>query len=147
MDNELIFIDGTLEDIISLRSILTHFCASTSMEINEHKSCLFFSCNLSPFPFSLVDYFPFPQRDLDLGFKYLGFSLKPNAIQITYWSCLIKKVEAHVFVWDNFFLKWRKVNVGKVCARENISVLDVYHGHSNIHIDVNQEVEIPIPLD
>ena len=48
--------------------------------------------------------FPYSWSELNNGFKYLGFSLKPNSYAFKDWMWLYQKVESRVSSWANRFL-------------------------------------------
>ena len=48
--------------------------------------------------------FFFPTSPVSKGFKYLGFSLKPNAYAFQDWLWLYKKIESRITLWADRFL-------------------------------------------
>ena len=66
------------------------------MEINLDKTCVLCVDESSEKTQWILDIFPVKSSPLDLGFKYLGYMLKPNCYQISYWNWLIKKVENRI---------------------------------------------------
>jgi hypothetical protein len=49
----------------------------------------------------LDDFFPFPRKELDSRFKYLGFFFKPNGYKFIDLTWLYKKFEVCVALWVN----------------------------------------------
>jgi hypothetical protein len=91
VDDVLIFCSGLRGDAEKLSSILDLFSRATGMQINNSKSTL--STHLMD-PEEVIFYkglFPFVEKPLDEGLKYLGFHLKPNFYTKSYWNWLISK--------------------------------------------------------
>lgn len=94
VDDVLIFYNGLRGDAEKLHSILDLFSRATGMLINSSKSTL--STHLMD-PKEINCYkglFPFVEKPLEEGLKYLGFHLKPNStlkqIGIGYYQSLKK---------------------------------------------------------
>jgi hypothetical protein len=63
----------------TLRDILTLFSRATSMQVDERKSTLSTNLLSAEEVHLFRQSFPFADKELDVGLKYLGFNLKPNA--------------------------------------------------------------------
>jgi hypothetical protein len=106
VDNVLCFSQVSLQDLVTLKGILDIYCKDTRMLINEGKSCLL-THNLPPWvSHSLPKKFPFPQKGLEEGFKYLNFNIKADHYWSVYWLWLVKKMEACVSMWLNQLISW-----------------------------------------
>jgi hypothetical protein len=73
------------------------------MTINEGKSTLttYSLSEMEKNRFRL--FFPFEEKSIDEGLKYLGFSLKPNDYRKEDWTWLLKKLEKRLSSWSH---KW-----------------------------------------
>ena len=47
---------------------------------------------------------PYSTVPISKGFKYPGFTLKPNAYAFQDWTRLYKKIEARISIWTNRYL-------------------------------------------
>jgi hypothetical protein len=78
VDDVLIFCNGQKGDADKLKVILDLFGRETWMQINEQNSTIS-SNNMNEEELECYKgHFPFDQKTLDEGLKYLGFHLKPN---------------------------------------------------------------------
>lgn len=72
------------------------FCSAIGMAISDNES-IFLEFGLDPKVKDLLkSFFPFNFKDLDYGFKYMGFQLKPNNYQKLDWHWLLKKIEKRI---------------------------------------------------
>ena len=76
------------------------------MEINLDKTCVFCVGESSEKTQQILDIFPVKSFPLDLGFKYLGYMLKPNFYQISDWHWLINKLEIELPIEATGGLPW-----------------------------------------
>jgi len=93
------------------------------MQINERKSSL--SCvNMEEYDLRYYqEKFPFPLTNFDMGFKYLGFHIKPNNYYKKDWMWLVTKLEKRIQVWIH---KWLS-RVGRlVLVKLVLEVIPVY---------------------
>lgn len=103
MEDILIFLSGSVHDIITLKESLKLFSIATGMEINREKSTISFSeCSHEEIHLSLQN-FPFRVLDLQAGLKYLGFGLKADGCKLADWIWLITKVEKRINTWCHHF--------------------------------------------
>ena len=93
VDDVLIFFLGSLRDVQSLSDIMLLFSKATRMEINEGKYTVTTHLLTLDETQAFARVFPFIQIDIDVGLKYLGFSLKPNDCRNMDWCWLIEKLE------------------------------------------------------
>jgi hypothetical protein len=103
VDDILVFSAGTRGEADNLNNTLKLFSKATGMIINEGKSTLTTSClsELEKRRYRLL--FPFEEKTIDEGLKYLGFTLKPNDYRKEDWSWLLKKLEKRLSSWSH---KW-----------------------------------------
>ena len=80
VDDIMIFCSGDRRDTRVLKEILDLFSKATGMEINVEKSTLTTHLLGPEEELELLETFPFNNSGLDVGIKYLGFSLKANYI-------------------------------------------------------------------
>ena len=74
------------------------------MLINEHKSSITLASMDGGESLFITSRIPFRVFDLDEGFKYLGFQLKPNDYRKSYWLWLIAKLDKILKVWSHRWL-------------------------------------------
>ena len=86
MDDVLIFSDGSRRDTNRLFSGLELFKTTTGMEVNQHISFMALSNPEEEKIEYLATRLPFQAGDLNKGFKYLCFYLKPNDYRRSYWN-------------------------------------------------------------
>ena len=93
VDDFILFGLGTVEDWKNYKEILDTFCSATGMEISVAKSS--FLCNdIDDIVRSRIsNLLPFRMDPLTLGFKYLGYYLKPLGYGINDWRWFIQKFE------------------------------------------------------
>ena len=85
------------------KTILDLLCKALGMDISENESS-FFSYGLEENLLVHVrSLFPFEIKQLDDGFKYLGYYLKSNNYLKEDWRWLVRKVEKKINHWCN---KW-----------------------------------------
>ena len=91
MDDVILFGQGTLDDWIFFWSIFDIFTTTSAMTVSIDKSS-FLMNNLSD---TLVNdikvLFPFKTEPFEVGFKYLGYRVKPMNYLVKDWKWLVKK--------------------------------------------------------
>lgn len=115
VDYVIRFGEGTLEEWTTYKSIMDLFSNSTSMKISESNSIFL--------EFAMDDHiikefkklFPFEVKPLNLGFKYLGYYLKPNNYSKDYCMWLVGKVENRITQWCN---KWLTLGGRMILVKE-----------------------------
>ena len=104
VDDILIFLNGSVRDIIALNDILQLFCKATGMEINREKStrsmmrCTYQESQMAS------QYFPFLESNMLEGIKYLGFRLRLDGYKSEHWLWLINKIEKRINCWQHRLL-------------------------------------------
>jgi len=99
VDDVLLIGKGTMEEWVVLKDILDLFCRASCMEISSKKSNFHYNLINQSKLDTFKSMFGFVTTSLDEGFKYLGFTLKPNKYQFQDWLWLIKKIEKHIKNW------------------------------------------------
>jgi hypothetical protein len=101
VDDVLIFSMGSRWDVETLKNILSLFSKATSMEINQEKLSL--TTNLLTKEERLIfrQFFPFEEKKLYDGLKYLGFILKPIDYRKEDWKWLLKILEKRLNLWSH----------------------------------------------
>jgi hypothetical protein len=104
MDDVLCFVQGSSQNFLALKSILDLFCRATGTKINYLKSCVI-PHRISEVSLKRLEYsLPFPRKELEVGFKYLGFFLKPDGYKTGDWNWLYNKFGAQISFWGNCLL-------------------------------------------
>jgi hypothetical protein len=93
VDDILVFSAGTRGEAENLNNTLKLFSIATRMIINEGNSTLTTFCLLEMEKSRYRLLFPFEEKTIDEGLKYLGFTLKPNDYRKEDWSWILKKLE------------------------------------------------------
>jgi hypothetical protein len=100
VDDVLIFCNGQKGDAYILKEILDLFRREIGMQINDHKSTISAN-NMNEEELECYKgHFPFNQRTLDEGLKYLGFHLKQNCYEKEDWTWIIEKLEKRLKSWS-----------------------------------------------
>jgi len=106
-----------------LKNILNLFLKATGVEINEGKLSLKTNMLTEEENLSFRKHFPFEEKKLDDGLKYLGFLLKPNDYMKENWKCLLKKLEKRLNIWSHRCLS----HVGRlVLVKSMLESIPVY---------------------
>jgi hypothetical protein len=101
MDDVLIFSTGSRKDAETLKNILSLFSKATGMVINEGKSSLTTNLLTEEELGAFRQHFPFVEKKLEEGLKYLGFVLKPNDYRKEDWNWLLKKMEKILIILES----------------------------------------------
>jgi hypothetical protein len=104
-------------------SLLSIFCKASGLVINPLKSSFHFSglqegeltCFKALFPYNFVE--------LNEGFWYLGFFLKPTNYRVVDWSWLIEKFEKRMGLWCH---RWLSLGERFVLVKAVLESLFVY---------------------
>ena len=87
-----------------IKTLLDLFCTTSRMSISLDKSS-FLSNNLTDEVSNNISaILPYKMEPIDLGFKYLGFRLKPLGYCLKDWRWIIKKFENKIGHWTHKFL-------------------------------------------
>jgi hypothetical protein len=116
VDDVLILCNGLRGDAEKLSRILEPIGRTTRMLINERKSTLSVHNMDVEEMLSYKEFFPYEQRDLDDGLKYMGFQLKPNKYRKEDWIWLLAKLEKRLKVWS---FKWLS-RVGRLALVKSV---------------------------
>jgi len=82
VDDDLIFLDGSIRDTTSFHDILILFEKATSMAANQSKSTITLSHATPQEDKAAHQYFHYQSHNLSDGLKYLGFRIKPHNYQM-----------------------------------------------------------------
>lgn len=105
VDDVLLFGGNTVEEWTCFRDILVLFCSATGMEISSTKSNLIAPGGI--IDDGIRDIFPCSVTALDDGFKYLGYTLKPDKYQKKDWLWLWERLDRKMGLWCYRFLSLR----------------------------------------
>lgn len=83
--------------------IFDNFCKASGMLANHSKSCIYYEEDGEEMVESIGAIFSIRCAPLEMGFKYLGFHLKPNNYGIKDWTWMIEKAERRKRGWST---KW-----------------------------------------
>ena len=87
-----------------MKDIIGIFCGASGMNINSHKSSFSFTCRDQLITDSITHLFSYKLEVLELGIKYLGFHLKPNAYKKGVRAWILKKLSWKVVKWTSRWL-------------------------------------------
>lgn len=104
IDEDLLFGDGSLQEIQFLNKKLTLFYKEISMVINMEKYCLLTNYLSNEVNVHLEELLPYLRQEFISGFKYLSFNLKLNSYKFVDWMWLYKKVQSKISLQANEFL-------------------------------------------
>jgi hypothetical protein len=91
VDDVLLFGNGSLIEWKVLKEALDLFCNATGMSFSSHKSLFLEADWTGEELIVLKDILPFEVKSIEVGFKYLGYFIKPNCYTLVDWSWLQKK--------------------------------------------------------
>lgn len=97
VDDVLLFGGNTVDEWQCFSELLALFCTATGMEISFSKSTLI--AHKGIIDQRICDIFPLPVSTLEEGFKYLGFSLKPDSYRKKDWMLLWERMDRKVSIW------------------------------------------------
>jgi hypothetical protein len=126
VDDILVFSARTRGEDDNLNNTLKLFSKATEMIINEGKSTLTTLCLSEMEKIRYKLHFPFEEKTIDEGLKYLGFTLKPNDYRKEDWSLILKKLEKKVMFMEPqmAFQSWH-IGTSKISFGSHPSLLDV----------------------
>jgi hypothetical protein len=101
LDDVILFMNGKITEWTTYKEVLDLFYKATRMTFSLQKSLFLESCWLDEEIVSLKEIMPFEVKPLDVGFKYLGFFLKPNCYTRDDWKCLERKFEKMISNWSH----------------------------------------------
>jgi len=104
VDDILIFCEGNISYISSLKEIVQTFCLTTHMQTNMDKSSLYTWGMTENENQHISRVLESPAKGNLEGMKYLGFSLKESNYRNKYWQWLCAKVKKQLLSWHNIWL-------------------------------------------
>ena len=84
--------------------LLETLCSASGMSISMNKFGFFFHEMDMWILQNIQCFLPFKADPIQLGFKYLGFFIKPLGYQAKDWHWLVEKFEKRIHLWSNKFL-------------------------------------------
>ena len=78
--------------------LLENFCSTSGMSISMNKSGFLFNEMDMGILQNIQCFFPFKADPIQLGFKYLGFFIKPLGYQAKDWHWLVEKFEKRIYL-------------------------------------------------
>lgn len=96
VDDILLFYDGTLQELRKIAYLIHSFCQAMGMKVNHGKSSILIFGLDDQEVLTFNGLFPYHITQLEMGFKYLGFRLKPSSYTLKDWNWLIIKCETRI---------------------------------------------------
>jgi hypothetical protein len=104
------------------KEVLELFCKAIGMAFNPQKS-MFLEARWEVEDLNILkELFPFDVKPIDVGFKYLGFYIKPNYYTRVDWLCLEKKIEKRILCWSHRWLSLGRRVILVKAVLESISM-------------------------
>ena len=91
VDDVILFGLGTLGEWQHYKELLDLFCSTTGMKISNDKSSFLYNDIDEHMKEYISSLLPFKMEPLSVGFKYLGYYIKPLGYCVNEWIWLIKK--------------------------------------------------------
>jgi hypothetical protein len=123
VDDVLLFGRGSISEWRDFHRILCLFSKATGLMINLDKSSFLSHAVDDEMQYQIKDLFNIHVIDLELGFKYLGFFLKPNCYATSDWIWLIQKVEKKIGLWCH---RWISLGGRLILVKVVLEGLPVY---------------------
>ena len=95
--------EGTLTNLQNLAKSLEKYQKAIDMVVNIEKYILIYNNIYEELLSRVKVLLPYSTVPIYEGFKYLGFTLKPNSCAFQVWTWLYKKIEARIFNWKNCY--------------------------------------------
>lgn len=99
VDGVLIFLNGGIGDLTSLKNTFSLFQTYTKMMVNYNRSTLIAPSFLPHETHYAILWFNFTLLRMVEGISYLGYKLKPLGYKIADWVWLIEKLEKSLNMW------------------------------------------------
>ena len=109
VDDVILFGEETIVEWQHYKQILDMFCSLTAMQFSGDKSSFLFNVIYDITKENIAAILPYKMEPLLVGFKYLGFYLKPLGYQVNDWHWLIKKFEQRISNWT-----YRLLSLGSI---------------------------------
>jgi hypothetical protein len=123
VDDIILLSKADVTEWTALLDILQLFCTASGLSIHPMKSIVHY-WDLSASDLStLKGFIPSSFFDLSLGFRYLGYRLKPGASSATDWTWLVSSFERKIGFWCN---KWLSLGGRLILVKTVLQSLVVY---------------------
>ena len=96
VDDLILFGTGTFEEWVAFKVILDTFCVVSGMSINMEKSCFLFNNVDEGLLNKISSSLSIKYDHISLGFKYLGFFIKPLGYRVKDWYWIISNFERRI---------------------------------------------------
>jgi hypothetical protein len=106
VDDVIIMTSDSLSEWTEILNILNIFCSVTGLKINLQKSMFLATGARETNMSELKSLFGIDFRDLEEGFNYLGYFIKPSSYKAKDWSWLYEKFERRIQHWCNRCYQW-----------------------------------------
>jgi hypothetical protein len=104
VDDILIMSKASIAEWEKIQNILLVFCRASGLVINVQKFVfLHFGVPLETLTI-LKDLYQYSFKELSVGFRYLGYFLKPDSYKVEDWQWLFEKFESQINHWCNRWL-------------------------------------------
>jgi hypothetical protein len=123
VDDILIMSRASLVEWEKIQDILHVFYRASGLVINVQNSIFLYAGVSSEILQSLKYLLQISFKELDVGFKYLGYLMKPNCYKLEDWQWLIDKFETKINHWCN---KWLSLGGCFVLIKSVLESLLVY---------------------
>jgi hypothetical protein len=101
VDDVIIMTSDSLSEWTEILNVLNVFCSVTGLKINLQKSMFLATGARETILSELKTLFGIDFRDLEAGFNYLGYYIKPSSYKAKDWSWLYEKFERRIQHWCN----------------------------------------------
>ena len=96
VDDVILIGVGTIEEWSAYKGALDLFCLASGMSISSLKSSFLYQNVDTDIMEKIVEMFPFKMDPLTVGFKYLGYHLKPLGYHTSDWIWMIDLFERKI---------------------------------------------------
>ena len=96
VDDVILIGAGTIDEWRAYKEALDLFCGVSGMVISPIKSSFLYQNVDSEFREELAGLFPFKMDPITVGFKYLGFYLKPLGYHTSDWTWIVLLFERNI---------------------------------------------------
>ena len=93
MDDVILIGVDTVEEWSAYKDALDVFCSASGMTVSIEKSSFLYQNVDADIRNKIVEFFPFKMDPLTVGFKYLGYRLKPLGYHTSDWRWMIDLFE------------------------------------------------------
>lgn len=96
-------------------NIITDFGTASGLLVNWSKSLFISSDPEATEIMEIANIFGVKSLQMDEGFTYLGFFLKPNGYKIKDWDWL-EKIRKQLYMWCHWWISLGAYYSGKICS-------------------------------